>query len=543
MPFEKESREARPRVWLYIFSISVDWSSLEVELNLRRGEDICILTSQHMFPCERLRVELCGPGACHFRTFHDLMDERDMESCDEEADRILGFELKYKSEQVAEYYSLLTRLKNETAARRLGAQFDVQGGAVFCNDLGIVAEVWCSIGLIDRTPSAVAPKRNLLQWLREKIREPIPLHYLLCDGERWLLVGRPERVSQFLDWKKVRLEVVGWTTRCWISFQFRVLLKMNWDLYIWRLLLRLVNWPWRLLDRAVTCVAAASHAHNPRIAKFAVARGLEYVNLQDSFLPSYYPSRYLLYRPRVARYYVWDRFSQGIFSNHGLKSVVWSGFQEWKLPTIDISDGRGGLRRILYISSGAGDWTALKNRSDEDLTLALLMSVARQRPDITICYRPHPLWLHPQHQGLISIKRAIDCIADTGLANLIVSQGAQADGSSFSRMGNLSLVSSTVEEDIAWADMVLGEHSQMLLVAARRGKLIAGVNVSKHAPYFGDYVRIGFPLVTTATELNTILLSLETDCLRQKFLREYNEAIVRHNRENCGSIDSVPHPA
>jgi hypothetical protein len=219
-----------------------------------------------------------------------------------------------------------------------------------------------------------------------------------------------------------------------------------------------------------------------------------------------------------------------------LESTGWSAYRSWKLPAIDPATWQP-VRRIVYLASGAGDWTALKNRSDEDLALALLIRVAQLRPDLTICYRPHPLWLHPEHQGVDSIHRAVACLSATASPNIMVSQGARADGRGFSLTGNLSAVSSSVEEDIERSDLVLGEHSQTMLVAARRGKVIAGINVSRHPPYFGDYARLGFPLVTTAEELADLVERMSRS--DAGFLDGYNEAIKRHNRENCGNPASV----
>jgi hypothetical protein len=114
----------------------------------------------------------------------------------------------------------------------------------------------------------------------------------------------------------------------------------------------------------------------------------------------------------------------------------------------------------------------------------------------------------------------------------MVSQGARIDGQSFSITSNLSAVSSSVDEDIAWADLVLGEHSQTMLVAARVWKVIAGVHLSRHPPFFGDFAKVGFPLVTSAEDLITLVNRIAAG---SAFYSEYNEAIRRHNQTNCES--------
>ena len=536
MDAEDPALPLRPRVWLYVFSITVDWSRLEEVLALLGGRRrICVLTPHLMLPDERERLLRMAGAECEFRTFHDLLDVAEMEHCDEEADRLVVAahgERSGRDELVDVYYATLTRLKNQRILEKLQTQFNVEGGAILCGDLGIVPEVWHGLGLAHLAPSTARPRRSLWAKIDELFSSPMPFHYLNWNGGSWLLAGRPARVGQYLDQNAVTMVPLGKVAIFWFNLQLLLWRRLDPNSQIGRWIWRLLNFPWRLANRQVPLLAATVHEHGYVLANLAGVLDLEYVNLQDSFLPAYYPSRYLLYRPQVRRYYVWDHFSRGIFNRHGLASVHWPAYQSWALPQIS-PDGWKPVRRIVYLASGAGDWTALKNRSDEDLVLVLLIEIAKRRPDISIYYRPHPLWLHPEHQGLNSIQRVIASLEALALPNLMVSQGARADGRNFTLSGNLSAVSSSVDEDIAWADLVLGEHSQTMLVAARRGKIIAGINMSRHPPYFADYARIGFPLVTSAEGLLGLIECMDDAVTRENFATGYNAAIARHNRENC----------
>ncbi len=525
---------ARPRVRLLVFSLTVARESLRAELaSVPPGESACILTPHWLFPAERECLEQGSAVACHYRTFHDLLEVADMERCDEEADRQVAARAARREDRITEYYATLTRLKNRRLAERIGGEFEVQGGAVLCGDLGIDVAVWREFGLADRAPSKPTRPRPLRSRIRRLLTQPMPWHYLEWEGQRWLLLGPPERVGQYFDRSVVTLRPVGRAAAIWLNLQLVMARRLKPDSRWALALLRPANGLWRIWRCPVTRLAAAVHEHNAAVAFLAAALKLECVNLQDSFLPSYYPSCYLRYRPAVREYLVWDRFSQGIFDRHGLASRIWPAYRSWEFPAIDPA-AWSPVRRVVYLASGAGDWTALKNRSDEDLVLALLIEAARSRPEVDIRYRPHPLWLHPEHQGLDSIRRAVDLVESLALPNLHVSQGARSDGQGFANTGNLSAVGSSVDEDIAWADLVLGEHSQTLLVAAQRGKVIAGINVSRHPPYFGDYVRVGFPLVRTAGDLLALLARLAAPAEARAFLAGYNDAIRRHNRENCG---------
>lgn len=524
----------RPRVRLFVFSLTVASETLRAELaSLPSGQSACLLTPHFLFPPEREALESGCGVTCLFRTFHDLLDTADMERCDGEADRQVAARGPRREDRVTEYYATLTSLKNQRLAERVREAFDVQGGAVLCGDLGIVPAVWRDLGLADRVPPVATRTLTRRQRVRRLLARPMPWHYLEWQDQRWLLLGPPERVGQYLDRSAVTLRPVGRIAACWLNLQLVMTRRLRPDSR-WAVAgLRPVNVLWRRGRLPVTRLAAAVHEHNAAVALLAAALGLECVNLQDSFLPSYYPSCYLRYRPAVREFLVWDRFSQGIFRRHGLVSRVWPAYRSWQLPFIEPSTW-APVRRVVYLASGAGDWTALKNRSDEDLVLTLLAEAARLRPDVTFRYRPHPLWLHPEHQGLDSIRRAVAWVESLALPNLHVSQGARDDGQGFARSGNLSAVGSSVDEDIAWADLVLGEHSQTLLVAAQRGKVIAGLNVSRHPPYFGDYARVGFPLAGTTDTLLTLLTRMTVPAAAAAFLAAYNEAIRRHNRENCG---------
>lgn len=530
----------RPRVRLHVFSITVDWPGLEAELKMvGAGETVGVLTPHQLLPVERARLDRGCAGEVVTRTYHDLLDVADMEFCDEEADRLTVAEHGAREGRVGEYYAAILRLKNERAAERLRAEFDVAGGAVWSGDLGIEPAVWLGLGLDDRRPPPARPPVSAWGRLRRALGEPAGCHWLEWRGERWLLVGRRERVAQYLDRAAVSWRPAGRFATWWFHLEMFLVLRLPLPVGVVRAGLRVLNAPWARRFRGARGLAATVHEDNVAVARLAESLGLDYVNLQDSFLPAYYPSRYLRYRPAVRRFLVWDEFSHGIFRRHGLSSERWGAYRSWSLPML-AAGAAGPVRRLVYLCSGAGDWTALKNRSDEDRALLLLAEVARRRPDVEIRYRPHPLWLHPEHQGLNSIDRVVAGVAALALPNLGVSQSVRRDGRRFTLDGNLSAVSSSMEEDIDWADLVLGEHSQTILVAAQRGKLIAGLHVAKHPGFFADYARLGFPRVTTPEELETLIDRAGTVGADGGFRADYNRTIARHNRENCGREE---HPA
>ena len=142
----------------------------------------------------------------------------------------------------------------------------------------------------------------------------MPCHHLDWNGERWLLIGRPERILQYLRKGAVTLRPLGVAAGIWFNVQLIAVAKLRPRSRLVRATLRAINLPWSIVNRSTSRLAATVHERSFATAALAASLDLDYANLQDSFLPSYYPSRYLLYRPAVRRYYVWDRLSQGIFN-------------------------------------------------------------------------------------------------------------------------------------------------------------------------------------------------------------------------------------
>src|SRR5690606_30958515 len=111
---------------------------------------------------------------------------------------------------------------------------------------------------------------------------------------------------------------------------------------------------------------------------------------------------------------------------------------------------------IVVLTSGANDSTALKNRCDEDRMFEFFMDFARKRPEIEVCYRPHPLWAHPEHQGINSIERLFHYVDRHGPKNLSVSIDAMMEGKNFKQDGNISRQSKSISKEIAEAELVVG---------------------------------------------------------------------------------------
>jgi hypothetical protein len=265
------------------------------------------------------------------------------------------------------------------------------------------------------------------------------------------------------------------------------------------------------------------HEHNDSYGEIAKKISVQYINIQDGYLPTNYPSTYLKYRVGVDLYYIWDSLSSGIFSQHNLEYYIWDIFQKNKIRPENVINNE--IKQVLFLTSGSGDWTALKNRSDEDLAFLAFCSLATNFNNINFIFRPHPLWLHAEHQGERSIERVVNFSNKLNLDNLTVSGGALLEGLEFSKNKQLSNGSASIGEEISSSDIIFGDHSQVLLTAAEKGKIVASVNFSNRFSLFSGHTELGFPILQSDNDMKSFINdALKGDLLGfNSFIERYNE--------------------
>lgn len=242
--------------------------------------------------------------------------------------------------------------------------------------------------------------------------------------------------------------------------------------------------------------------------------------IQDGYLPPNYSSKYLRFYGSETEFYAWDEIGCHTFQYHHLKYAIMPFRKKLYLPTPNYPKQ---VRKVLCVASGAGDWTAIKNRSDEDMMLWAFGKVAAMFPNIEFVYRCHPVWVHPQHQGVNSIQRAAEYYDWLKLPNLKLSgniPNANQNGEFV-----LSYKRSSFEEDLKDVDIVIGEHSVSMLDAGFKNILFASCNVTGHRNFWEDITNLGFPRCESIEEIANLLRSLTT----QEFKESYQQAIKNYN--------------
>ena len=277
----------------------------------------------------------------------------------------------------------------------------------------------------------------------------------------------------------------------------------------------------------VSVFLSSMHEYSVKHTKLANSMNVDLMIFQDGFLPENYSSKYLAFYFGVKEFWVWDRLSLGLFEKQNHMAKVSALLSVPKLPII--TKDKYTVKTILVLTSGAGDWTALKNRSDEDLMIEAFVKVAKHFQYIQIIYRCHPLWAHSQHQGINSIIRVDQYFKELGLENIMVSSESLVQSQQFIKTSVLGVEPSSLDHDLSKADIVFGEHSFTMIDAALREKLFASVNLTKRREFFQSYSKLGFAHLTSTEEIISFIKKLQESPVQ--IVKAHNEAVQRYTTE------------
>ena len=182
------------------------------------------------------------------------------------------------------------------------------------------------------------------------------------------------------------------------------------------------------------------------------------------------------------------------------------------------------VKSILVIASGSGDWTALKNRSDDDIMVDAIVQMAKKFPTIQFTYRCHPTWVHPQNVGVNAINRVRDYFEWIDLPNLKLSGNIppMKNGNEF----KYSFSRTSLEADLENTDFVIGEHSISMIDGAFKKIPFFSVNLTKRRNFFEGLNNLGFPFCSSVREIEDMIRNISSESFRVSFLK----AIDNYNK-------------
>lgn len=462
---------------------------------IEAGSKSIVFSTQLIFDNEAELISDQLDSECTFMNFSNIMSDADFEECDVKA---------YSNSQtgVIQYYKTIKRLKNLKAVQILSQTYPCDNRFIVCDDLGIDAEVWLENGykkiVCDyyysekEVPEIVLSKgrfQSLFNLCKRYLNADISVSTF--NGTRLLFFGSLNRIGYRMDivFKPAnKFENVKYLLGHFYMRLFHCFPKNN--------------------------TIRLSTLHESTQNPLPEHKNANVKILQDGYLPPNYSSKYLLFHDSSVEFYTWDVEGMRTFNYHHLKSRVMPFRKKLYMPKPFFPSR---IKKVLCVASGAGDWTALKNRSDEDSMLVAFGKVAALFPDIEFVYRCHPVWVHPQHQGVNSINRATDYILWMNLPNLRLSSNipnAEEDGKF-----RLSYKRSSFEEDLKDVDIVFGEHSISMIDAAFKQILFGSVNVTGRRDFFCGISAMGFPHCESVEEIVDLLNTVTTDSFRFNYLK------------------------
>ena len=488
---------------IVVITQNVKLDSLHVLRDSLLGKETVVFSTQLVLDNEATIIREQLETKCTFVNFTDLMNDADFERCDVDA---YSEELR----SVSHYYARIKHLKNQMAIERLLAKYPSDNRLLVCDDLGLDEDCWLENGFKKvkceyyHMPVVSVPicKRGIIGVLKVIANQcnsfyKGDIYIANYDRKKHLFFGSLNRISYRLniDFKKAsKWENIKFITSYFFFRALKTYPKNN--------------------------TVRMSTLHESTAWPFPHHPNFNVKIIQDGYLPPNYTSKYLLFHGPYTEFYTWDIEGRKTFIYHHLNSRVIPFRKKLFMPVPRFPQK---IKKVLCVASGAGDWTALKNRSNEDSMMVAFGKVAALFPDIEFVYRCHPVWIHPQHQGVNSINRAAEYIYWLSLPNLKISSNipnAEEDGKF-----RLSYKRTSFEEDLKDVDIVFGEHSISMIDAAFKKILFGSVNVTGRRDLFCGISAMGFPHSESVEEIAHLLRSIVTT----KFKKSYEQAVNNYN--------------
>ena len=472
---------------------------------VKPGSETMILSTQFIFENEAALINSVLECNCAFKNFGDILTDAERQKCDEDA-----FKPEEQGQELFKFYEEIQTIKNRRLVAKLLESYSFKNKIIVDDGLGIRIEEWKKQGFEYRELEYYYVKRvsatckrplwkKLLRkpyhaYLKCKRAFATPIHEAYKDGVRYLFYGKLTRIGYRID----------------LDFHDAGLME-----YV-KFLLNMFGIVWKNDTVRLSSFHEGYHTIPDK-------KELNVKLIQDGYLPPNYSSNYLYFYGRNTEFYTWDDIGCNTFRYHHLPYRIMPIRKKLFLPT-EFAFPASKVKKVLCASSGTGDWTAIKNRSDDDRLVWAMGKVAAMFPDVEFIYRCHPTWIHPEHAGVNSINRCIQYISWLNLPNFKMSSNLPPaiENGHFV----LSYKRSSFEEDLKGVDLVFGEHSVAMLDAGFKGIPFASCNLTGHRAYYEDINKLGFPHCESVEEMAALITNLPSKEVREQYLN----AIANYNK-------------
>lgn len=493
--------------------------------------DVLCLSSHMYLEFEEAQILAESSKSIIFKNFSDYLNEKEMVFCDEQADKDILLSYKSRKGKINEYYNRIKYIKNQVLYKNVTSEFELQESYILSSDLGICKDIWLENNLSTRFLDE--PKNSKYIKLASSLRKFTgffitsinqSVSTFECEDGSHVFFGHTSRLNKYFK-KHVSFKKLNYVDAFFIKTSLMILLTSKKIPVLKYFLYKFIGIFKSRFKSQYLSFDSSIHEYSDNFGDLAKLFNIDMHVYQDGLLPGNYSSKYLLYYQYVDSFLVWDDISSKILKKNNQNVKKSNVYQK---DFIDNIHAIKKVKKILYIASGSGDWTAVKTRTDEDKAFDIFMKSALQRQDIKFIFRPHPLWEHAKHQGLGSIKRLMDYADKYGPKNLHVSRQAYRDSKESINSSVMAVKSNSLQSAIEQADIIIGDHSESLLDSLRQGKIVASLNTSKRESLFQDFIDLGFPLLSSSCDiLNFIDL-----CEQQNFVSSFNKSINIYNNKS-----------
>lgn len=485
---------------LFLFSQNVKLSSFENLGSLwNKGDQIILFTTHHLFENEISYLKNIF-GDFEYITFSMFLNDAEQEDVDKLADN-------RKAHTVFDYYGQVRFIKNQKIAKKVCEQYADAVKYILSNDLGIEESVWLEHGFKRVNTEyyynwskkysfnlysikSLLKKNPLVLSLYRKLKgiSPFPfgddVYSAQWNGKKYVFIGRLQRVGYRigLEFKKDEAELE--------NLRKGIFHKKEECQYL------------SSIHERTKCTVPDSPEYDVRY-------------IQDGYLPPNYSACDLKYIPQNVENYSWDVMGSRHFEYHKIPVSIMPFRNKLYMPQPVFPKK---VKTVLVATSGTGDWTAQKNRSDDDLMVMAFVEVARRLPDVHIIYRAHPTWIYPEHVGVNSINRVAEYFEYTKLPNIRLS-------TNIPDLKVLSFPRSSLEEDLKQADIVFGEHSVSMIDAAFKNIPFASVNLTTRRDLFCGLTEMGFTSCKSADDIVRVINSMTMP----EYQKDYLQAVQKYN--------------
>lgn len=437
---------------------------------------------------------------CEFKTFADFLTDEEMAQCDIEA--FISPKMDYQI-----YIDSIKKNKNKIVITKVLNQYEIKGKYIFCKDLGIDFEEWKKKGFklligdyyykekinfitkIKKKISKITILKKIYRVVKKRnIKTYIPEEVMIgyYNNKKYIFIGKMDR----------------------IKYRFNIAFKSSKEECD-----KLNNRQYSFKEKCIYLTTWHEHekCNIPDNKKYEVKW------IQDGYLPPNYSHKDYHFKPNNVKYYCWDNLGTQLFKNQELPYELIPFRKKIYLP---IPNFPKKVQNILVIASGSGDWTALKNRSDDDTMVDAIAQIAKKFPNINFIYRCHPTWIHPQNVGVNSINRVNGYFAWLELPNLRLSGNIPV--MKVNNEFRYSFPRTSLEEDLKLCDFVVGEHSISMIDAALKKIPFFSINLTKRRNFFIGLNDLGFPYCSSISEIEEMINNIDSVSFKLSFLKAIN---------------------